>query len=231
MKRFYKDAGTGSGEDGHTVLLDGRPIRTPGRNLLALPTAELARAVAAEWAAQGETIRPESMGVTRLASTVTDQLPDRRDDAIAEIQGYAEADLLCYRAGTPSELAERQAARWQPWLDWAARHLDAPLLVTTSIDPLPQPAASLEALRRATARLDDWHLVGLHATTRLTGSIVLGHAVLMSELDPTTAFDLALLEELFEIERWGLEAEQAQRHATLRADLAAAEAYCRALQH
>lgn len=231
MKRFYKDAGTGSGEGGHTVLLDGRPIRTPGRNLLALPTAELARAVAAEWAVQGETIRPESMGITRLASTVTDQLPERRDDAIAEIQGYAEADLLCYRAGAPSELAERQAAAWQPWLDWAARRLDAPLLVTTAIDPLPQPAASLEALRRATAGLDDWHLVGLHATTRLTGSIVLGHALLTGELDPATAFDLALLEELFEIERWGLEAEQARRHATLRADLAAAEAYCRALPH
>ena len=229
MKRFYKACTTGSGEGGHTVLLDDRPIRTPGRRLLALPTSALAEAVASEWAAQGETIRPESMGVTRLASTVTDQLPRRRDDAIAEIQGYAEADLLCYRTGAPSDLAERQAARWQPWLDWAARRLDAPLLVTTAIDPLPQPSASLEALRRATTRLDDWHLAGLHATTRLTGSIVLGQALLIGELDPATAFDLALLEELFEIERWGLEAEQARRHATLRADLAAAEAYCRAL--
>jgi len=229
MKRFYTAVTTSSDPGGHIVLLDGRPIRTPGRRRLALPTPALALAVAAEWRAQGAAICPESMGVTRLCTTVADRLPERRADAIAEIQGYAEADLLCYRTASPAELAERQATNWQPWIDWAAQRFDAPLMVTTAIVPLPQPRTSLEALRQATSLLDDWRLLGLHATTRLTGSIVLGLALLRGELDPAVAFDLTCLEELFEIEHWGLEVEQARRHAALRADLAAADAYCRSL--
>ena len=229
MKRFFTTATTSRDHGGHTVRLDGRPIHTPGRRLLILPTAALARLVAGEWSAQGETIRPDTMGVTRLVTTVTDRLPQHRDDAVAEILDYAESDLLCYRAATPAVLAERQAAAWQPWLDWAARRKCAPLRVTAAIDPLPQPPASLEALGQITRRLDDWHVVGLHATTRLTGSIVLGLALLEGELGANAAFDLALLDELFEIERWGLEAEQERRQATFRSDLAAAEAYCRAL--
>lgn len=229
MKRFYAAVTVAPGEGGHTVLLDDRPIRTPGRRRLALPTPALAAAIAGEWAAQGETIRPDSMGVMRLAATVIDHLPERRADATAEILGYATADLLCYRTPSPTALAERQAERWHPWLDWAARRLDAPLRTTTALDPVPQPPTALNALERHVTAQDDWHLMGLHATTRLTSSIVLGCALLDHALDPTEAFALALLEELFEVEHWGLEEEQAKRHATLRADLEAAHTYLLAI--
>lgn len=227
MKRFYENVTVGEAAGGHTILLDGRPLRTPGRALLVLPSRALAAALAGEWAAQGETIRPDAMPLTRLANTVVDQMPAKRQDALVEIAGYATADLLCYRVASPADLAERQHATWQPWLDWAATRLAAPLVVTDTLEPVPQPQASLEALAEAAARLDDWQLIALHAATRLTGSIVLGFAMVEGDMDAETAFKTAQLEELYEIEQWGLEAEQAKRHETLRADLAAAEVFCR----
>ena len=229
MKRFYKTASIAAGEGGHNVLLDGRPVRTPGRRLLLMPGATLAQEVADEWAAQGDEIRPDAMGLTRLVNTVLDQMPEKREDALSETMGYAHADLLCYREASPLVLAERQARYWQPWLDWSKARLDAPLHVTTTVEPTPQPPASLAALEGAARALDDWRLVGLHGATRLTGSIVLGFAMLQNALDAEAAFDLAMLEELFEVERWGLEVEQARRHAVLRRDLAALETYFRAL--
>jgi len=229
MKRFYKEATVGPVDGGRTILLDGRPVRTPGRAPLTLPCHELAEALAGEWAAQGETIRPDAMPLTRLANTVVDQLPAKRPDALAEIAGYAASDLLCYRVASPADLAERQQVTWQPWLDWAAESLAAPLVTTTTLEPMPQPQRSLDALRDAAAALDDWRLIGLHATTRLTGSIVLGFAMTEGKLTAEPAFAAAMLEELYEIEQWGLAAEQAKRHEALRAELVATELYCRIL--
>jgi chaperone required for assembly of F1-ATPase len=230
VKRFYKTAEAGRAEGALAILLDGRPVRTPGRRLLAMPNEALAQAVAAEWAGQGDTIRPDAMPLTRLTNTVVDQMPAKRGDALAEVMGYAATDLLCYRQASPADLAERQARTWQPWLDWAERRLGARLLVTMTLDPLPQPGPSLDALAAAAGALDDWRLVGLHGATRLTSSIVLGLALVEGAIDVDAAFAAALLEELYEIEHWGLEAEQARRHAALRADLAAAELYCRTLR-
>jgi len=230
VKRFYKNATVETADDGHVILLDGRPVRTPGRVLLALPNRELAEAVAGEWASQGETIRPDAMPLTRLANTVVDQLPAKRHDALVEVAGYATADLLCYRVATPAELAERQSATWQPWLAWAGEALGAPLVVTTTLEPVPQPQRSLDALARAAEALDDWRLVGLHAATRLTGSIVLGFALVEGELAAGPAFANSMLEELYEIEQWGLETAQAERHATLQTEFSAIERYCRTLR-
>jgi chaperone required for assembly of F1-ATPase len=230
MKRFYKTAETASAAEGCTILLDGRPVRTPGRNLLAVPNPELAQALAAEWAAQGETIRPDTMPLTRLANTVLDQMPARRDDALAEIMSYAATDLLCYRQAHPADLAQRQAQLWQPWLDWAERRHGARLVVTLTLDPTPQPKRSLDALAAAASSLDDRQLIGLHNTTRLTSSIILGLALTEGAIDTKSAVAATLLEELYEIEHWGLEAEQAKRHTTLHQDLTATELYCRTLR-
>lgn len=230
MKRFYKTVAAAPEATGFSIRLDERPIRTPSRKLLLLPQERLAEAVAGEWAAQGEIIRPDAMPLTRLANTAVDQLPERRDDALAEIMGYASADLLCYREATPAELATRQALSWQPWLDWSTKHLGARLVTTTTLDPVPQPAESLAALSRAAEGLDDWQVVGLHTATRLTSSIVLGFAMLEAALMADTAFELTMLEELFEVERWGLEEAQAKRHEALRSELAAVETFLAALR-
>lgn len=230
MRRFYRKVAVEPGGPPSAVLLDGRPIKTPARHVLRLPSAALAEAVAAEWAAQGETVAPHTMPLTRLATTAIDLMPARRADAIAELVGYASTELLCYRALVPADLAARQHERWQPWLDWLARTHGARLEPVRSLDPQPQPQASLAALHAAVERLGDWPLVGLHAAVTATGSLVLGLAMQAGLLEAEAAFVLAQLDELYEIERWGEEREQQRRHAALRLDLAAAERFLRLLE-
>lgn len=225
MKRFYTTVTTGRDDGGRTVLLDARPVRTPARRLLVAPSEPLAAAIAAEWAGQPEQIDTQGMRLTRLATTVVDLMPARRDDAIAEAAAYAGTDLLCYRAPSPDALVVRQAAAWQPWLDWAERRLDAKLQPSVGVMPTSQDEAALRALRATVGRLDDWRLVGLHAATTATGSLVLGLAIERGELGADQACDAALLDELYEIEQWGEDHQQTARHSRLRADLQAAQRF------
>ena len=229
MKRFYKDVAVGTEADGFTVLLDAKPVRTPARHVLILPTQALAEAVAEEWRQQGETLEPQGMRVTRLAITAIDLMPGRRGDAVEEVAGYAGTDLLCYRADHPANLVARQAAAWQPWLDWAEQQHDARLVPASGIMPVAQPEPALRALHAAVERLGDWRLVGLHAATTLLGSLVLGLAFERGAIDSEQAFTTALLDELFEMEQWGEDDEQIRRHARIRADLVAADRYLRLL--
>jgi chaperone required for assembly of F1-ATPase len=229
LRRFYTEVTTGPDPDGHAVLLDRKPVRTPARHVLAVPTEPLAAAVAEEWRGQGETVDAGSMRLTRLATTVVDLMPARRADAVAEAAGYAGTDLLCYRAAGPASLVASQGAAWQPWLDWAERQHDARLVPASGVMPVAQPEAAVRSLRAAVERLDDWRLVGLHAATTLTGSLVLGLAVERGALGAEAAFNAALLDELFEIEQWGEDPEQVRRHTRIRADLAAAERFLRLL--
>lgn len=230
MRRFYQDVATRLEDGGYVVLLDGKPVRTPARRLLVLPDLRLAEAVAAEWAAQQEAVDAGSMRLTKLATTVLDLMPERRGDAVAEAAGYGGTDLLCYRATSPRSLAERQARTWQPWLDWAERQYDARLVSAAGVMPAEQDPVALRALRTAVERLDDWRLVGLHAAVTSTGSLVLGLAIERGALTTEAAFDAALLDELYETEQWGEDAEQTARHARLRADLAATERYLQILR-
>jgi chaperone required for assembly of F1-ATPase len=229
MKRFYREVEVASAGEGYRALLDARPVRTPAKRVLTLPTAALAAAIAAEWRDQGESIEPATMPLTRLASTAQDRLPELRGAAIAELAGYAETDLLCYRAAAPADLVERQAQAWQPLLDWAASTYGARLVVTTAIVPVAQPEAAVQRLRTAIEALGDWPLVGLHAATSALGSLVLGLALLEGRIDVARALSASLLEELFEIERWGPDVEIERRHATLRRDLTTAADFLGAL--
>lgn len=229
MKRFYKVVEVREEGQGHLACLDGRPILTPTRHPLLMPSAAVAELVADEWRSQGEEVLPDAMPATRLATTVVDLMPARRQDAIEEVIGYAQTDLLCYRAARPGELVAREEAAWQPWLDWAERELDAQLEVAHAIEPLAQSEASLRALRLAVEGMDDWRLVGVHAATTLMGSLVLSLAMARGWLDAKTGFEVALLDELFEIEQWGEEAEQQRRHARLRRDLEVAERFLHCL--
>ena len=229
MKRFYREVTIAPAEHGHGVLLDGRPMRTPARQVLAVPTASLAEAIAAEWRAQAETIRPDAMPLTRLASTAIDRMPAQRQAAIDEVVAYADTDLVCYRAAEPFELVQRQQHAWQPMLDWVSATYGVKLAVTTSILQFAQPAAVRDRLRGALEDLGDWPLVGMHAATRALGSLVLGLCLLHGRLDADAALAASLLDELFEIERWGSDVEAERRHAVLRRDLIAAAQFLREL--
>ena len=222
MKRFYKATGVDAADGGFRVLLDGRPMKTPAKQTLVVPFEGLAKAVAEEWDEQGEDIQPDAMPVTRLATTAADRMPALRDAAIDEIAGYAETDLVCYRASGPDELAERQRTAWQPALDWMAARYDVTFETTVALLPVPQPDATLDRVRSVVEAIDDWPLVGVHAVTTGLGSVVLALALWHGKLDADAAVDASLVDALFEIEQWGEERDATRRHEALRRDMQAA---------
>ncbi|HTQ35112.1 MAG TPA: ATP12 family protein [Stellaceae bacterium] len=222
MKRVYKSVDFRQVEDGWGIALDGKPLRTPAKRELRVPTGPLAAAIAAEWDAQDPDIRPETMPLTRLAATAIDRTAERRPDIAAEVANYAGTDLVCYRADQPAALAARQEALWQPLIDWAAGRYDAGLAVTAGIVPLTQSPASLRTYANVVAALDDFRLTALHAATATCGSLVIALALYEGRLDAEAAFAASQLDETFQIEGWGEDAEAAARRALLAADIVAA---------
>lgn len=221
MKRVYRLVASEEAAGGHAVTLDGKRMRTPGRRELLLPTAALAAAVAAEWDAQIDEIRPATMPLTRLAATAIDRTADQRDQTIAETAGYAGTDLLCYRADHPPALAERQHAAWQPLLDWAAERYAARLEVTAGIIPKRQSPAALARFTETVATYDNFRLTGLHTATAACGSLIIALALAEGRLAAAEAFSLSQLDETFQIEAWGEDAEARQRREALAADIEA----------
>ena len=229
MKRVYQQVTTRPMGPGWGVALDGRPLRTPGKNELAVPSARLAAAIAAEWDAQQDDIRPASMPLTRLAATAIDRTATQREQVVDEIAGYAGTDLVCYRADHPPALAARQQAVWQPLLDWAALRYDAALAVTCGVIPTKQSPAALKAFAAAVAAHDDFRLTALHALTTACGSLVIALATMEGRLDAAETFAASQLDETFQIEQWGEDAEAATRRSALCADIAATARFLKLL--
>jgi chaperone required for assembly of F1-ATPase len=213
-RRFYRTAGV-TDESGRFVLsLDGRPARTPGRNALAAASRELMLKVAAEWERQRETIDPADMPLTRLMNSAIDGVAHTMAETRADILRYAGADLLCYRAGEPETLVARQAHAFDPVLRWAGESLGAHLNVTAGVMPVAQPPEALAAIGAALAACGDpAALAALSAMTTLTGSALLALAVAHGALAPEAAWRAAHVDEDFEIERWGADAEAMARRA------------------
>lgn len=224
MKRFYKFAEAAPTVGGFTVALDGKPMRTPGKAPLVVPTEVLAAALAAEWQAQADEIEPLAMLLTRLAATAIDRVVPQRAAAVDEIVAYAGSDLVCYRAEEPTALVARQAAVWQPLVEWMRERYDVALAVTTGIMPRGQPERVASAVRTAVESYGPLPLMALHALTTAAGSVVVGLAAMEGRLDAAGVWTAAQLDEDFQIERWGEAPESAKRRAALRRDF---EASCR----
>lgn len=226
MKRFWDNATLEPGDAGFAILLDGRPMRLPGGAVLRLKAARLAAAIAEEWQEAGETgggeMSVQEMPLTRLAGTAQERIAADPWPTIDAIARYGESDLLCYRAGHPAALVERQARGWQPWLDWAAATYDAPLRVRTGVVPIRQHRGAIAALRKAVAGYDPCGLAGLGLAVPALGSLVLGLALAEQQLDPTDAHRLGALDELYQAELWGEDAVAAARRAGIAADIALA---------
>ena len=221
MKRVYRTVTCGPVKGGWGVALDGRALRTPGRAQLVLPSQALAEAIAAEWEAQPNEILPATMPLFRLAATAIDRTAPQRDRVAGEIAGYAGTDLVCYRADQPPALAALQQASWQPLLDWVRQRYDAALAVTSGILPAQQSPAALNAFAAAVAAHDDFPLTALHALTTACGSLVIALAVLEGRLDAGEAFAASQLDETYQSEAWGKDAEAEARRQVLAADIAA----------
>lgn len=223
MKRFYSAVTvTEDGGEGFGILLDDRPLNTPARRPLLIPSRPLADEIAGEWDRQGEKIAPLSMPLTQLVNTGLDRVPGRREEIEAEITAYAGTDLLCYRADAPPELVRRQQETWQPLLDWAAASFDLRLQVTTGVLPLTQDGAALAAARAAVAQNSDLGLAALHLATTSTGSLVIGLALGHGQLDADAAHAAAHLDELYQLETWGADEEAEARLARVRHDIGSA---------
>ncbi|RMF36014.1 MAG: ATPase [Alphaproteobacteria bacterium] len=229
-KRFWTSAAAGRGTAGFAVLLDGRTARTPARHRLEVPNLALAEAIAEEWAAQGEAVDPASMPLTRLANAALDRVAPQREEVVRIVAAYGESDLLCYRAESPAALVARQQAGWDPLLDWAAEALDAPLTRASGVMHVPQPAESLARLAGRVAALDAFRLTGLHELTALSGSLVLALAVLTRRLDAATAWPLSRIDETWQAEQWGEDAEAAAGAAAREADFLLAERFLQLLE-
>ncbi|ANI78907.1 MULTISPECIES: ATP12 family chaperone protein [Sphingobium] len=226
MRRFYKDVAVISGDAGHEIQLDGRPVRTPARASLALPTLRLAAAVADEWRAQGESVDPRTMPFTGLANGAIDQIAPNRESFAAGIARYGESDLLCYRADGPAELIAREAAAWDPLIDWARHRYDVTFRVTHGVIPVDQPPETLERLEAAVMAYDPFMLAGLSTLVTLSGSLVCGLAIVEGGHDADTIWTASEIDEAWEIEQWGEDAEAAARSAKRRDEFAMARRFC-----
>jgi len=215
MKRFFKEVSVAPAKDGFAVLLDGRPIRTPAGKALTRPTETLASAIAAEWRGQGEEIAVTAMPLLKLANTAIDGVAANRAEVIAAILRFGENDLICYRAHQPPDLVARQAAGWDPLLDWVAKRHGANLLVSQGFNHVDQSAKALAALRLPLDGLDVFTLAGLHVVASITGSLVLALTVLDGALSGARAFELSRIDEAYQAEKWGEDAEAVKRAAML----------------
>ena len=219
-KRFYKAVGVSPVGEGWQVTLDGRAVKTPAGVPMVMPRRDLAEAVAREWDSQGERLVPDTLPLYRLIATAIDRVGPRRPEVVAITLKFAETDLLCYRATEPVELSRRQAERWQPLLDWARETLGADMRVTEGVIPVNQPAAALAALEHALDALDDLALAGISAATAASSSLVIAFALARGQIDAETAAEVALLDELFQTERWGEDAEAGRRRERIKGDIA-----------
>ena len=206
-KRFWKMTEVAEVDGGYEIRLDGRPVRTPFKNALHLPTRALAELLAEEWEAQSSTIDPNTMPATRTANSAIEKVAPQRDAVIEHLASYGETDLLCYRADSPEGLAARQSEVWDPWLAWAKGTYQADLAITRGILPVAQPKDAIHALTAPMRSMDPFALAAFHDLVSLPGSLVLGLAVAVDAAKPETIWQAARLDELWQIEQWGLDEE------------------------
>jgi len=229
-KRFYAEAAVEAAGSGFRVVLDRRAIKTPGKLLLAVPTAALAEAIAGEWRAQAITIDPHTMPLTRLANTALDGVSGREAEVAEDIVSYAASDLLCYRAESPEGLVRRQSAAWDPVLAWASAALGADMRVAPGIMPVTQSPGALERIRSHVTPLDALRLTALHVMTTLMGSGLLALATAKGRLTAEQAWACAHVDEDWQISQWGTDGEAAARREHRWQEMQAAARFLKLLE-
>lgn len=206
-RRFWTTASAVPVQGGFAVHLDARPVRTPQKSPLVLPSLALAQAIATEWQAQTDKVRPDTMPLTRIANSAIDKVAPQHDAVAAMLAAYGDSDLLCYRAEGPEGLVQRQAQAWDPLLTWASDALCGPLLPRTGVMHQAQSPASLDALGRLVRALDPFRLAAFHDLVALSGSLILALAVLKGRLTAQDAWALSRIDEDWQITHWGADEE------------------------
>jgi chaperone required for assembly of F1-ATPase len=222
MKRFWKSVDAAREDGGWAIRLDERPVRTPARLPMKVPSEALAKAVAAEWRATAEDVNPRAMPLTGIANAAIDRVASDKDAFAAGLARYAEADLACYRAEGPTALVERQAASWDALLAWARRRYDVDFEVTLGLMHIAQPEATVERLGHAVAALNAFQLAGLSPLVTIGGSLIAALAVLEKAITPEQAWEAVSIDERWQLEQWGADAEAEAALANRRRDFLAA---------
>ncbi len=221
MKRFWKEVAVVEDEEGWTVALDGRPVRTPARARLVLSTPALADAVAGEWRSCGETIEPHAMPLTGLANAAIDRIAPDPDAFASSLGQYASSDLLCYRADFPAGLVAAQAELWDPLLASARRRYDVDFVVTTGVLPVDQPPATVTRLAHEVAQLPPFALAAVSPLVTVGGSLIAALAVIENHVSADQAWTAVSLDERWQLQEWGSDSEaekaMAAREAHFRA--------------
>jgi chaperone required for assembly of F1-ATPase len=207
VRRFWRQADVVQLGDGWGVTLDGKPVRTPARAAVEVPTEALARAIALEWNGVGERIDPGALPLTGLANAAIDRIATDRDTFVTGLANYAEGDLACYRAEGPPQLVARQAESWDALLGWARRRFDVDFRTTDGVMHVDQPAATVERLSHSLTILDPFRLAGLAPLVTIGGSLVAALAVLEGALSAAQAWDAVSIDDRWQLEQWGADAE------------------------
>jgi len=224
-KRFWTDVTIAAVDTGYEIRLDDRALRTPGKLPLHLPSRIMAEGIAAEWAAQEEEIAPLTMPMTRAANSAIERVTPQKAEVADMLAAYAETDLLCHRATSPEALQNRQAAAWDPLLDWAAERFGARLYPTEGILAVDQPGDSLKSLSAHLHSLSVFELTALHDLITISGSLVIGLAVAEGQISAETGWDLSRIDEDWQIEQWGRDEEAEAASAHKKGEFLNAEAF------
>lgn len=228
-KRFYKVASSAKRDDGFAIVLDDRELKTPGRIAVRVPNAELGEALAAEWEAQAKRIDPSTMPRTRIVTTAIDRVARDNGPAIDEIVGYAGTDLVCYRADDPEELVTLQGQAWDPLLEWFTGATGTHLKATSGIIHVKQDDEALRQVALLLNEVDPISLTALHTLVTLSGSAVIGLAMLKGHLDAKAGYAASRVDETFQINKWGEDEEAAERAAFHKVEFDAAAEVLRLL--
>jgi len=229
-RRFWSHAGISRRNGRYIISLDAENLKTPAQSVVALPTRASAALVAREWDELDGVIRLEEMPNTRLAFTAIDKVAPSRKHVAAEVAEYGETDLICYRSESPPELAERQEAAWNPLLAWCDNEFGAKLRKTRGVYFLEQPASGLARLRRAVAEFGEFELAAFSELVTLTGSLVLGLAAERGFISPDEAWRASRIDEDWQFERWGDDAEALEVAESRRRSLVAAHEFLEAIR-
>lgn len=209
-KRFWKETTYEVTEDGFKVLLDGRGVKTPAKAPLVVPTEAMAKAIVAEWEAQDEKIDPATMPVTRSVNAAIDKVAVQHGEVADMLAEYGGSDLICYRASTPEELIARQAAAWDPLLDWAAESFGARLKPVAGVMFEAQDSASLDKLRANTHGFNNFELAAFHDLVGISGSLIIGFAATRDLHPIETLWELSRIDEQWQEDQWGTDEEAAE---------------------
>jgi len=225
VKRFWKEVEVEQADGGWSIRLDGRPVRTPARAELTVPTEALALAIAEEWRGVEDEIDPRAMPMTGLGNAAIDRVAPDKLAFAARLARYAETDLACYRAEWPPELVQRQSEAWDALLAWARRRYDVDFSITSNLMHVPQPQATVERLAHAVTALDPVRLAGLSPLVTIGGSLAAALAVLEKAVAPDEAWGAVSIDDRWQIEQWGLDAEAEAALENRRCDFLAAAGF------